>query len=257
MQGQRTGICNERIGEQKYNNQGQLMTIIDYNGAFDVTIKFEETGSIKKCRYSNFKRGKVKDNFSPSVAGVGFVGNTHVTEEAHSKGGSYRVWVDMIKRCYDEVRYPKYESYDSCSVCDEWLCYANFEKWYDKNHYNVDDEVMCIDKDILVKGNKIYSPDTCVFVPQRINKLFVNNKKCRGKYPIGVNYNKSLKLFVAVVKINNNKVRTTYHHTPEEAFYSYKSMKEKRIKEVADEYKGKIPQKLYDAMYAYKIEITD
>lgn len=250
-------IKEERIGEQRYNNQGQLMTIVDYNGAFDVTVKFEETGSIKKCRYSNFKRGKVKDGFSPSVAGIGFIGDTHVTEKAHSKGGSYRVWADMIKRCYDKVRYPKYENYDDCSVCNEWLCYANFEKWYNKNHYNVDDEVMCIDKDILVKGNKIYSPDTCIFVPQRINKLFVKSTSARGEYPIGVSYNKALERFTASVKNGYGKTLVTYHSTPEEAFYSYKEMKEEMIKKFADEYKDKIPQKLYDAMYAYKVEITD
>lgn len=252
----KNSIKENRIGEQKYNNQGELMTIIDYNGAFDVTVLFEKTQKTKKCRYSNFKLGKVKDNFLPVVSNVGFIGDTVVKKEDHSKGGSYRVWVDMIERCYSKTRYKKYKSYDDCSVCNEWLCYANFKKWYNENYYNIEEETMCIDKDIIVKGNKIYSPDTCVFVPQRINKLFVNNKSNRGKYPIGVTYDMSTGYFVSIVRENNRNLKT-YHKTPEDAFNSYKERKEEIIKKVADEYKDKIPQRLYDAMYAYKVEIID
>lgn len=249
---------NKRIGEQAYNNQGELMTIIDYRGAFDMTVRFEDTQTTRDCRYANFKRGKVKDNFLPIASGVGFLGDIEkVDPKDREKGGAYRIWVDMIARCYDKVRYPKYKTYNDCSVCDEWHCYANFKKWYDENFYRIDDETMCIDKDIIVKGNKIYSPETCVFVSQKINKLFVNNKACRGKYPVGVHYNKNLKLFVAAVKIDNVKSQKTYHHTPEEAFESYKQMKEQRIKDIAEQYKDKIPKKLYDALYAYEVEITD
>ena len=250
---------NKRIGEQNYNNQGELMTIIDYRGAFDITVRFEKTKKTKDCRYSNFKRGKVKDNFLPVVTGVGFLGDIDkVDPKDREKGGAYRIWTDMIARCYDKVRYPKYKTYNDCFVCDEWHCYANFKKWYDENFYKIDDEQMCIDKDIIIKGNKVYSPDTCVFVPQRINKLFVNNKACRGEYPLGVCLISGHQgLFAARMKVNNKDSKSTYHHTPEEAFYSYKKMKEQRIKDIANEYKSRIPQKLYDALYAYEIEITD
>ena len=48
-----------------------------------------------------------------------------------------------------------------------------------------------------------------------------------------------------------------YFETPKEAFKSYKTFKEQYIKQVADEYKDKIPKKLYEAMYNWKVEITD
>ena len=120
---------------------------------------------------------------------------------------------------------------------------------------------MCLDKDILHKGNKIYSSNTCIFVPNRINVLFTNCKKTRGNYPIGVTKNDNNR-FRARCNIldDNNKIKSVhlgYFGTPEEAFNAYKIFKENYIKEVADEYKDKIPNKLYEAMYNWRVDITD
>ena len=120
---------------------------------------------------------------------------------------------------------------------------------------------MEIDKDILCKGNKIYSPQTCIIVPQRINKLFTKSNKLRGDLPIGVYYNKQNKKYRSQIsKIENGKKQRVYlglYNTPQEAFESYKKAKENYIKQVADEYKLYIPKELYDAMYDYRVEITD
>ena len=120
---------------------------------------------------------------------------------------------------------------------------------------------MDLDKDILVKGNKIYSPETCMFVPQNINKLFTKSNKIRGKYPIGVYFNKNANKFKAQCRIfYNGKTQQEslgLYNTIEDAFNAYKQFKEANIKQMADEYKGKIPDKLYEAMYDYKVEITD
>ena len=125
------------------------------------------------------------------MCGVGYLGNTSTSKNKKVKH-SYRIWLGMIRRCYNPRGYDgKMVYYKDCSVCDEWLCYANFEKWYDDNYYEVNNEEMNLDKDILVKGNKIYSPNTCVFVPQRINSLFLKRNKSRGKYPIGTSCHQS------------------------------------------------------------------
>lgn len=113
---------------------------------------------------------------------------------------------------------------------------------------------MHLDKDILIKGNKIYSPNTCIFVPQKINSLFTKRNSVRGEYPIGVTYSKKNHKFEPQVQ---GRGWLGYYDTPEESFEVYKKNKEKRIKEIADEYKNKIPIKLYDALYDYKVEITD
>ena len=120
---------------------------------------------------------------------------------------------------------------------------------------------MHLDKDILVKHNKIYSPDTCIFVPERINELFVKNNKKRGEYPIGVNPHGN-KFRVKCWLIDPKTGKSKYKHlglydTQEKAFQVYKYYKERNIKEIADYYKEYIPEKLYDALYNYEVEITD
>ena len=130
--------------------------------------------------------------------------------------------------------------------------YCDFKKWYEDNYYETKfGDKMCLDKDILIKNNKLYSPKTCIIVPERINLLFIY--KSKNGLPCGVGYDKSRKKYRAQM---NNKFLGRFD-TPEEAFYSYKEAKEKEIKKVADEYKDDIPQKLYEAMYSYEVEITD
>ena len=167
----------------------------------------------------------------------------------------------MLKRCYSGEYQKKEPTYKDCTVCKEWLNYSNFKKWYDDNYYEIDGEQMALDKDILVKGNKIYSPETCVFVPQNINNLFIKSNKIRGKYPIGVTFNKNKNKYQAYCSmlINGKSQQKTlgYYNNIEEAFNAYKQFKEADIKQMADYYKENIPDKLYEAMYNYKVEITD
>ena len=162
----------------------------------------------------------------------------------------------MLKRAYNSDFKIKHPTYLNVTVEDSWHSYENFEKWYNEHHYEIDNEIMNLDKDILFKGNKIYSSETCVFTPCRINNLFVKCDALRGNLPMGVR--KNGKRYYASWYQNNEKIETpTMFDTPEEAFNAYKEFKENYIKQVADEYKDKIPQKLYDAMYKYEVEITD
>ena len=117
---------------------------------------------------------------------------------------------------------------------------------------------MCLDKDILIKGNEIYSPETCIFVPQKINTLFCSSKSSRGSLPIGVTYEKRYDTYVARCNDGNkNTISLGSFNTPNEAFEKYKEYKECLIKSMADKYKLYIPKELYDAMYRYKVEIND
>ena len=120
---------------------------------------------------------------------------------------------------------------------------------------------MCLDKDILNKGNKIYSRDTCIFVPQRIDSLFTKSDKTRGKDPIGMSLTPSDNY---LVYCNNGYGKNVYlgtYPTKEEAFKIYKEYKENVIKETIDSYEGKIPEPFYSklktAMYNYEVEIDD
>lgn len=148
-------------------------------------------------------------------------------------------------------------STDACVVCDNWHNLYIFDKWYKENFYTVPNERMELDKDLIYKGNKIYSPENCVFVPQRINKLIVNAKTIRGEFPIGVYYDKQKKRYIANMNYEGKNLKIKHCCLPIEAFYWYKYYKEDYIKQVADKYKSMIPVRLYEALYNWIIEITD
>ena len=138
-------------------------------------------------------------------------------------------------------------------MCDEWKRYSNFKRWFDENYTPKYD----LDKDILVKGNKVYSPDTCCFVPHFINSLLINCKRNRGSYPVGVSKRGSK--YIAYINRQLKHIILGHYSTPEEAFQAYKEAKESYIKEVATAYynEGKITEKVYNALMNWKIEITD
>ena len=169
---------------------------------------------------------------------------------------SYILWVHLFLRCYSKNSLSKSDTYKNVTICKEWHLFSNFLKWFEsqKRWYQ---KGWHLDKDILVKGNKEYAPDKCCFVPIEINSLFTHRKRNKGKYPIGVSYIKSKKKFVVSVACNGKNKTIGAYNTPEEAFYAYKEAKEKRIKEVADKWKDQLEPRVYEAMYNYKVEITD
>ena len=247
----------KNIGEVQYNKYGLEMKIIKYCDKDNILIEFQDdTKAIVNTTYEKFCNGNVKNPYK-SVYGVGYLGNTKTTENGKIKD-SYSTWSSMMKRCYSKNYQEKYTSYIGCTVCDEWLCYENFEKWYDDNYYSIDNKRMCLDKDILIKGNKLYSPNTCVFVPNDINTLFIKRDKYRGKFPIGVCLDKNKNKYVS--NCNNENGENHFigiFSTPDDAFKAYKDYKESVIKNVAIKYKNQIPYKLYEAMIQYVVEEND
>ena len=255
----------DRTGEERVNSFGSKMVIVGYRMNRDIDVYFPEYDwTFKNATYKEFKNGGIKCPYEKRTFGVGYIGEgKYKSRENGKKTKCYKVWHDMLRRCYDEKFHEKYPTYKDCKVYEEWHNFQNFAEWYYNNYYEIKGEVMCLDKDILNKGNKIYSPDTCVFVPNNINVLFTKRDNNRGDYPLGVSYNKQDKKFQATCSIYDFKENKTklkhlgYYNTPEKAFETYKQFKEKHIKKVADYYKGLIPKKLYDSMYNYKVDIND
>jgi hypothetical protein len=248
----------KRLGETKTNNQGEIMFIVEFNSQNDIKVQFKSTNEIVKTNYGNFLSGSVKSHFTPSVYGAGIVGLAEKYDKNLKPLIAYKRWTDMIERCYSERCKTKQPAYRDVTCCEEWLFYPNFKKWYEENYYEIEGQRMQLDKDILHKGNKIYSPENCIIVPQCINNLLLKREKCRGNLPLGVTYNKNTNKYSVYLNYNNdNKFSSTYN-TPEDAFYlGYKPNREKFIKQIADEYREQIPNKLYEALYNYKVEITD
>lgn len=250
----------DRIGEKGINNFGSEMIIVEYRNRIDIDVYFPEYDyTAKGIQYSNFKRGTILCPYERRTYGVGYLGEGKY--KIHDKNGKitkcYNTWHDMLKRCYDTKYKEKHLTYSDCEVYNESLCYQNFGDWFIDNYYEIEGQKMHLDKDILYKGNKIYSPENCIFVPHNINVLFTKRDKMRGEYPIGVNYHKASKKFQAYCIYKGKRKVLGYYDNIKDAFNSYKQFKEQYIKEVADEYKGEIPQRLYNAMYRYEVEITD
>lgn len=248
-----------RIGEINYNKFGSKMKIIEYRKANDIDVYFEEYDwTYYHTQYHNFLSGSISCPYEPRVYGIGYLGEGIYKYKKNGKlTKCYNVWNNMLMRCYSENFQIKNLSYKDCEVCKEWLNFQRFSEWFENNYYEIEGQKMQLDKDIINKGNKIYSPSNCVFVPQRINELFIKSNKIRGNLPIGVCWSKDENKFIAQVSLNNKPFKIGRFKTKEEAFQSYKNIKEKIIKEIAEEYKPYIPKELYEAMYRYEVEITD
>ena len=248
-----------RVGEIYKNNEGYEVEIIEYMNATNCTIKFNDIKQtvLEKVQYANIKRGTVTNPFHPSVCGVGYLGiGKHTCMLNGEISKTYKVWYNMLLRCYDEKIHQKYPTYKDVTVCDEWKCFQNFAQWFEENYNPEVMEGWHLDKDILAKENKLYSHETCAFVPAEINTLFVKSGATRGNLPIGITY--KYNRFIAQVSTKKDaKKHIGSFSTHEEAFQAYKTAKEEYIKEEADEWRGKISEQVYQAMYNYTVEITD
>ena len=161
----------------------------------------------------------------------------------------YAVWRSMIARCYDPVQRAKYSSWEGCKVCDEWKSLVRFKEWFDENYV----EGYELDKDILVKGNKLYSPQTCCFVPKELNRVFETKpKKIKGNtLPEGVMWDSSRGLYVSVLnRLNRKRLYVGRFISAEEASIKYQEAKKQYLLELAEEYykKGKIDKRIYLAI---------
>jgi hypothetical protein len=243
-----------RLGETSYNNYNNKITIIKYYNALNLIVKFEDGCETRTC-YSNFKKGLIKSPYDKSVYNVGFLGEGFTPKE---KTLHYKRWLQMLNRCYnEEVRY-KHMSYINCTVCNEWHNFQNFVEWCDNNYYKIKDERMELDKDILFKGNKIYSPETCVFAPQVINGLFERCYIPTRELPNGVSWASDREKYQATCSDSKQKtVHLGFYDDIDDCFLAYKTFKEQLIKEVANKYSDKIPSLLYEAMMNYQVDIDD
>lgn len=259
------GSKSNKLGEINYNKFGSKMKIIEYRKYNDIDVYFPEYDwTFYHARYDHFKEGNIKCPYSPSIFNKGCIGEGKYKPYFNCKATKeYSSWKHLLERCYDRKLHEKFPNYKECKVEEYLLNFQNFGEWHEENYYEVEGERMHLDKDILVKGNKIYNRENMVFVPERINTLFTKRNKCRGDLPIGVSYDKKSNSYIASCKIydfKSNKQISKHigvYNSSKEGFYAYKIFKENHIKEVADYYKGKIPQKLYDALINYKVEITD
>ena len=171
------------------------------------------------------------------------------------------IWKRMLSRCYNEKHLCEKPTYKGCEVSENFKDFLYFKDWCNKqvgfNSKDENDRSFALDKDILIRGNKVYSEDTCCFVPADINNLVIKADSIRGKYMIGVSYNKMKGKFESYINVFGSKRHLGTFNTELEAFYAYKEAKETYVKEVAEKYKDQIDPRVYEVLMKYQVEITD
>ena len=231
--------------------------ILKYNDRANVEIWFLKTGFETVARLNHIRNGKVKDPYAQSVYAIGIIGTKYPVSEGGKDTKEYTLWKNMLQRCYSEVYKKKRPTYEGCKVSENFKSYEYFYEWC-HSKIGFGNEGWHLDKDLLIKGNKVYSESTCVFLPQEINNVLTKSASSRGEYLIGVSWSETNKAFIARVNKNTGKSKHLgYFKTETEAFNTYKTAKETFIKEQADKWKSQIDPRAYEALMNYTVEITD
>lgn len=198
------------------NNCGHLEVKI-YNNALDVECEFIDTGTRVITSSNHIKNGNVKDRMMPTVYGVGFVGvGRHSTRDGNKNSKPYSMWCNMLKRCYCEKHHEKKPTYRGCTVCEEWHNFQNFAEWYeDQNTF----EGCQLDKDLKVKGNKLYSPEFCSIVSNDMNCSASGRglKSTSTSGVTGVGFHKHSGKWYAHITVHGDKKWLGLHESKESA----------------------------------------
>lgn len=240
------------LGVEFETNSCGKCRVVEYTNAKDLVVEFEEYPCRVRCTLSHLRLREVSNPMYPSCYGVGYIG---VGEFRPTKNNvAYKIWMGVLDRCYG--RKERYPAYEDVTVCEEWLNFQNFAEWfYFQEHSQSKDHngrLYNLDKDILVKGSRIYSPETCCFVPNEVNTCI--NRKNRGLTNV-----RQMSKFRWSSRINRfgKEKHLGSFETKLEDFVAYKEAKSAYVAEVAEKWRGKIDDKVYQALLEWKIEITD
>lgn len=166
------------------------------------------------------------------------------------------IWRNMLRRCYVPSVQEKYPTYMGCTVSDTFKVYTHFQDWYfDQFGYAI--KGWQIDKDLLIKGNKLYSEDTCILLPKEINMALINRKAKRGCLPVGVSASKTKGKYISQLSLEGRIYYLGTFSTAEQAFLAYKQVKEAHLSDLAERYKILLDPRAYHALKNYQVEITD
>lgn len=202
----------------------------------------------------SIKINMAKDVYKPSVYGFGYIGEgVFKVSNGKSKTYHYRKWSSMLERCYSDKLKIKFPTYESCIVCEEWHNFQKFSGWLE-NQKGVGLNGWELDKDILVRNNKLYSSDTCVLIPRQINNLLKDRKKI-SNLPVGVTYTERDNLYIArCYDAEGKRVVLGYFRNEEAASKVYADFKKKVLLDVAKIYLNIVDDRVISALKFYSKE---
>lgn len=243
-------MAKVKVGDVFYNNAGSKLMVVEVNKQADVLIAFQDdyrylVRTTAKC----VRAGSVRNPYHPLVYGVGFMGvGRHKSKGDDGKSKAHGIWRDMLKRCYGDNIVESPKSYKDVTVCDEWHNFQNFADWYTNHRFH--GMGYHLDKDLLVVGNKIYSPDACTLVPQEVNQIVTDGgARSRGNM-MGITFVGGKNKFCAKISIKGRSKNLGYYEDPVEARNVYLKAKAEYIRDTAIEYHGKIEPSVFDRLMA-------
>ena len=190
----------------------------------------------------------------PSVLGVGVVDVPFKIRVGGVLCWQYQLWSGMLGRCFNESFKETNPTYMNVTCCGEWFSFGSFLEWVNKEvDYSGKPDGMQLDKDILQKGNLIYAPEKCCFVPRVVNLLLTDRARRRGRWPLGVVFHKGVGKFVATVRCNGKIKHLGYFDNPEDASQAYKVAKEAHIKVVALEHREVLKPAVFQSLVNWEI----
>lgn len=241
-----------KVGQIYINRQGSEIKVIEYENSTKILVEIGETKYQQYVHAGNLISLNVHDKYAPSVAGKGIFGDAVVDV----KSQVYTSWAGMLKRCYTfyEDKPRARINYEGCEVHEDFLYLPDYINWYGKQ---IVQPKWHLDKDLLVPGNKVYSPDTCVFLPRALNTFLTLRGNERGPYPLGVTIHENTGHYEAACNRDGKRVYLGVYKTPEAAFAAYKIEKEAYAKDLAERWKDQIDPRAYEALIKFQVNITD
>ncbi len=216
-----------------------------------ITTNCKELAMTTANNTRNIERGQSRK--AKLIYGVGFNSKgAHKTAVNYKHTPTYVRWKNMLERCYSEKFQDRQPAYIGCSVADEWHDFQVFAEWCANHEHS--DMGYCLDKDLLIPNNKIYSPSTCCFVPNELNVLLVNRAAKRGAYPQGVTAETRYGGFYARLKINGKAINLGRFDCPNKAYQAYKVAKEEYVKEKAIEWQDRIACNVFQSLMNWTLD---
>lgn len=248
-------IKEDLIGKVfKTNRCGNVM-VLQYEKSTKVLVEFLDTGTQKYVKYDNLLSGKIRNKSHPLLYGVGILGNEGMINKQGCCEYEYKLWSTMLQRAYCDKLHERSPTYKGCKTSENFNHYPYFKEWCNKQ-IGFGNKGWALDKDVLVKGNKVYSEDMCCFVPKEINNCILRGNREKS-HIVGVTKQSSNCGFSASLSVEGRMKFLGMFSTELEAFLAYKQAKEARIKDVANKWKEQIDPRVYEALMKYQVEITD
>ena len=226
--------------------------VLEDEGAKLVRVRFLESGHEKVCQRSSVRRGNVKDPYYPAVYGKGWIGDGKYVAKVKGKVTKhYHVWSGMLTRCYGYSKPNHWKTYrENTEVSNEFLDFQKFSAWFDENYI----EGWDLDKDVLssLRGVNVYSRETCVFLPPRLNKCLIGQPKINKDLPVGVT-EVNTGGYVTRLSLGDVRKYLGYFDCPKAAFSTYKKAKTELIRSLTEEYRHLLPTETYNALLSYQV----